>query len=93
MPSEIVDEKREKIVAIAAKNGLSNVRVFGSVARLDDTFESDIDLLVSPSPETSLLEISSFVLEIEHLTGRKVDVLSDRSVPPDSEIRREALTL
>jgi predicted nucleotidyltransferase len=88
-----VDERRETIIEIAAKNGLSNVRVFGSVARLDDTFDSDIDLLVTPSPETSLLEISAFLLEIEEITGRKVDVLSDRSVPPNSEILREALTL
>jgi predicted nucleotidyltransferase len=93
LPSEIVDEKRETIIEIAAKNGLSNVRVFGSVARLDDTFESDIDLLVTPSSETSLLELSAFLLAIEEITGREVDVLSDRSVPPESEILREALAL
>ena len=93
LPSEIVDEKRDKIIKIASKNGLSNVRVFGSVARLDDTFESDIDLLVTPSSETSLLEISAFLLEVEYITGREVDVLSDRAVPDDSEILREALTL
>ncbi|MEO9181054.1 MAG: helix-turn-helix domain-containing protein [Acidimicrobiales bacterium] len=93
LPSEIVDEKRETIIEIAAKNGLSNVRVFGSVARLDDTYESDIDLLVTPSSDTSLLEISAFLLEIEGITGREVDVLSDRTVPPDSEILKEALTL
>ena len=93
LPSEIVDEKRDQIIEIASKNGLSNVRVFGSVARLDDTFESDIDLLVTPSSETSLLEMSAFLLEIEDITGREVDVISDRAVPQDSEILREALTL
>jgi hypothetical protein len=93
LPSEIVDEKRDKIIEVAKRNGLSNVRVFGSVARLDDTFTSDIDLLVTPGPETSLLDLSGFLLEVEDLTGRDVDVVSDRTVSEDSEILREALTL
>ena len=93
MPSEIVDEKRDEIIVIASKNGLSNVRVFRSVARLDDNFDSDIDLLVTPSPETSVLELSAFILEVEEITGREVDDLSDRTVPLDSELLKEALTL
>jgi len=75
------------------ENGLSNVRVFGSVARLDDTIKSDIDLLVTPNEETSLTDLSSFLEEVETLTGFDVDVISDRAVPPDSEIRRDALAL
>jgi predicted nucleotidyltransferase len=93
LPSEVVDEKRGKIIEVAEKNGLSNVRVFGSVARLEDTFESDIDLLVTPSPETSLMDLSEFLLEVENITGRDVDVLSDRTVPQGSKIFMEALTL
>lgn len=93
LPSEVVDEKREKIIEVAEKNGLSNVRVFGSVARLEDTFESDIDLLVTPSPETSLLDLAEFLLEVENITGRDVDVLSDRSVQQGSKIFMEALSL
>ncbi|MCL5445609.1 MAG: helix-turn-helix domain-containing protein [Acidimicrobiales bacterium] len=93
LPSEIVDEKRDAIIEIASDNGLSNVRVFGSVARLDDTFTSDIDLLVTPGVTTSLLDLSGFRLEVEDLTGCEVDVVSDRTVPESSEILREALTL
>lgn len=93
LPSEIVDENRDAIISVAAENGLSNVRVFGSVARLDDTVESDIDLLVTPNEGTSLTDLSGFLEEVENITGFDVDVLSDRVVPPDSEIRREALAL
>ena len=39
-------QRRKKILATAAKHGASNVRVFGSVARGEDTPQSDIDLLV-----------------------------------------------
>ena len=93
LPSGIVAAKRDEIIAAASKNGLSNVRVFGSVARLEDNFDSDIDLLVTPSSETSVLELSAFLLEVEDLTGREVDVLPDRTVSLDSEILKEALTL
>ena len=93
LPSEIVDEQRDKIIKIAEENGLSNVRVFGSVARLEDTFVSDIDLLVTPGPHTSLLDISGFLLAVQDLTGREVDVISDRSVSQDSDILKEALAL
>lgn len=54
---------------------------------------SDIDLLVTPGPKTSLLDLSGFLLEVKDLTGRDVDVVSDRTVPEGSEILREALTL
>lgn len=93
VPSEIIDETREEVLKLAAQNGLGNVRVFGSVARLDDTFESDIDLLVTPSSETSVLDLSAFALQVEDLTGREVHVLSDRTVSSNSPILSEALTL
>ena len=69
------------------------MRAFGSAARLDDTYTSDIDLLVTPGPKTSLLDLSGFLLEVKDLTGRDVDVVSDRTVPEGSEILRDALTL
>jgi predicted nucleotidyltransferase len=93
LPSDVVDENRDEIIASAAKNGLSNVRVFGSVARLDDTVESDIDLLVTPNEETSLMDLSGFLEEVERLTGFDVNVLSDRTVSPDFAILQEALAL
>ena len=93
LPSEILDEKRGEILESAAANGLSNVRVFGSVARLEDTLTSDIDLLVTPGPTTSLLDLSGFLLEVEDITGCEVSVVSDRTVSEGSEILRDAWTL
>ncbi|MBC7084620.1 MAG: nucleotidyltransferase domain-containing protein, partial [Firmicutes bacterium] len=43
---ELLKEKREEILRIAAKHGARNVRVFGSVARGEADEESDIDFLV-----------------------------------------------
>ena len=43
---QLLKEKREDILAIAALHGAFNVRVFGSVARGEETEDSDIDLLI-----------------------------------------------
>ncbi len=45
-PSELLKLKRNEILALAAKAGARNVRVFGSAARGNDSEESDVDLLV-----------------------------------------------
>ena len=41
-----IERNREEILRIAARHGARNVRVFGSVARGEDRFDSDVDLLV-----------------------------------------------
>jgi predicted nucleotidyltransferase len=41
-----IEQNREEILRIAARHGARNVRVFGSVARGEDRFDSDVDLLV-----------------------------------------------
>ena len=43
---DLLKEKREEILSIAAKHGAYNIRVFRSVARGEETEESDIDFLV-----------------------------------------------
>jgi len=42
--AEIIDKQRNQILALAAKYGAFNVRVFGSVARGDADSKSDVDL-------------------------------------------------
>ncbi|MFY9782653.1 MAG: nucleotidyltransferase domain-containing protein, partial [Acidimicrobiales bacterium] len=72
---------------------LHNVRVFGSIARGEDTVKSDIDLLVTPGSKASLLDISAFLEGVREVTGFDVDVISDRAVSKDSELSREAMAL
>jgi predicted nucleotidyltransferase len=42
---ELLQEKKEEIIQIAAKHGAYNLRIFGSVARGEETETSDIDFL------------------------------------------------
>ena len=43
---QLLEEKREEILNLAAKHGAFNVRVFGSVVRGEETANSDIDFLI-----------------------------------------------
>ena len=77
---ELVKEKREDILKLAAKHGARNVRVFGSVARGEAGPESDIDLLVDMEPGRSLLDLGGLWSDLNELLGRKVDVVTEKSI-------------
>jgi hypothetical protein len=78
---DLIHENREKILEITANHGAFNVRLFGSVARGEETEDSDIDFLI----DYDLEKISSWfpvglVYDLEDLLGRKVDVVSTKSL-------------
>jgi predicted nucleotidyltransferase len=75
---QVLQERREEIVAIALKHGAFNVRIFGSVARGEETENSDIDFLI----DYDIKKISSWfpvrlIRDLEGLLGRKVDVVTE----------------
>lgn len=70
-------EKREDILAIAARHGARNVRVFGSVARDEAGAESDVDFLMDISAGGGLFEYIALIQDLEDLLGHRVDVGSD----------------
>lgn len=72
--------RRTEILATASRHGARNVRVFGSVARGDDTSASDIDLLVDFSPDRSLYDLVGLQLDIESLLGRRADIVTEASL-------------
>lgn len=92
-PAVMLDRRRDDVVAAAARNHLTNVRVFGSVARNEDTLTSDIDLLVTPASGALLFGLVGFADEVEAFLGYPVDVVSDLGTEPDSAIIREAQSL
>jgi len=80
-PSQAVNLHRNRIRQIALSHRVRDVRLFGSVARGEDTEESDVDLLVLPSDETTLMDIGSIRHELRQLLGVEVDVLTPGSLP------------
>jgi predicted nucleotidyltransferase len=81
LPSTALQIHREAIVRIALSHRVTNVRVFGSVVRGDDKEGSDLDLLVEPTRETTMLDIGAIRYELKKLLGISVDVLTPRALP------------
>lgn len=86
-PSEALAAHRDRVLAIAAAHGASNVRVFGSALTGVDRPDSDLDLLVDVPPGTSLLRIVGIQLAIEDALGVRVDLCTDRELHPDLKAR------
>nr|WP_315594090.1 nucleotidyltransferase family protein [uncultured Cupriavidus sp.] len=80
-PSLVLSDHREAIRRVVAAHRASNPRVFGSVVHGDDTEDSDLDLLIDPTPETTLLDIGAIRHELLKLLGVPVDVLTPRALP------------
>ena len=80
-PSTALHTHRDAIRAIALSHRVTNVRVFGSVVHGEDTEGSDLDILVEPTPETTLMDIAKIQLELGQLLGIPVDVLTPKGLP------------
>lgn len=80
-PSLALEIHRDSIREIALSHRVKNVRVFGSVLHGDDTEDSDLDLLVEPTAETTLMDIAKIQLEITQLLHITVDVLTPKALP------------
>ena len=80
-PSVALQARREAIRRIALSHRVTNVRVFGSVVHGDDTEGSDLDLLVEPTQETTMMDIGAIRYELKQLLGIPVDVLSPSALP------------
>lgn len=78
---QLLTEKREQIIAIAAKHGANNVRIFGSVARREADEKSDIDLLIDYCSEhRSPWFPFRLIRELEELLGCKVDIVTEQGL-------------
>jgi len=92
---ELLHEKREEILALAAKHKAHNVRVFGSVVRGEDGPESDVDFLVEAGGETSPWFPGGLIIDLEDLMGREVDVVTEGALHwyIKDQVLREAVPL
>jgi predicted nucleotidyltransferase/DNA-binding XRE family transcriptional regulator len=86
---------RSALLAVAARHAADNLRVFGSVARGEDTAESDVDMVADFPLGIGLFELGAFELELSDILKVKVDL-----VPSDglrlrvrAEVDAEAIPL
>jgi len=86
---------RRAVIELAARRGARNVRVFGSVARGQDTAASDVDLLVDLDDGVSLIGLEGLRRELAELLRTEVDVVPASTLKSGTqeEILDEAITL
>lgn len=80
-PSEALNSHRDDIRRVVQQNRTLNPRVFGSVLHGNDEEGSDLDLLVDPTPDTSLMDIARIQSSLQKLLGVSVDVLTPKALP------------
>lgn len=77
---QIQEQYRSAIMNSARQHGIEDIRVFGSVARAENTGNSDVDILVNIAPGYSLLDFVAFKQDIEKLLQHEVDVLTENGL-------------
>lgn len=88
-------QKKVDILTIAQKYGAKNLRIFGSVARGQESELSDIDILLEMDAQQGLLEQIAFAQALEDLLGCKVDLAEEETLHPliKNRVMQEAIAL
>ncbi len=92
---ELLRRKRKAVRVALAKHNVSEARVFGSVARGEQTPTSDIDIAVRMPADTDLIDIAALGLDLESILGVPVDVVPFSSLRPGvaAEVERDGIAL
>jgi hypothetical protein len=92
---DLLRARRGRVLALAARHGATNVRVFGSKARGEADAASDTDLLVDLEPGRSLVDLGSLLVELEEELGRRVDIGTEAGLRGAlrERVRRDAAPL
>ncbi|NBW69315.1 MAG: nucleotidyltransferase [Betaproteobacteria bacterium] len=80
-PSQALQSHRDAIRSVVLAHRALNPRVFGSVLFGQDTENSDLDILIDPTPNTTLMDIAAIQVELENLLHVSVDVLTPNTLP------------
>ena len=94
-PSDALRENRETIRNIVRSHRALNPRVFGSTADGSDKDGSDLDLLIDPTPDTTLMDVAAIQVALESLLGVPVDVVTPKALPDSfrDEVIAQAIPL
>jgi hypothetical protein len=72
----------QRLAALCEKHDVRVLKLFGSAARGEDRFDSDIDLIVEFDGRKSLFDLIELESALQELFGRPVDLLTERSISP-----------
>jgi len=71
---------KKELLDIASKRGASNIRIFGSVSRQEETADSDVDFLVTLEQDRSLVDLVGLQQDLSAYLLRNVDVIPEDGI-------------
>jgi len=77
-----LEKMSSRVIPVLKRYDVKRAAFFGSFVRGEQKGDSDIDILVEFEGEKSLLDLAGLKIELEEILGRKVDVLTYRSLHP-----------
>lgn len=89
-PSMALKKHRKEVMEILGAYCALNPRIFGSVAKGEDSENSDLDLLIDVRPHTTLFDIVGLQIELEKALAVKVDIVTTGGI--HKRIRDEVLS-
>jgi len=94
-PEVLVEAAGPVLRSVAEDAGYRRLAVFGSVARGEARFDSDIDLVVEAPEGTSSFGFIRFKRVLEQVLGREIDLVDYGGLRPrlDDDVRRDAVLL
>ena len=92
---DLLQARRTDVLEVAQRHGVTSIMVFGSVARGEESAESDIDLLVTIGPKVSSWFPAGLILELEQLLGRHINIVTESGLNPllREQVLNEAVAL
>ena len=70
------------LAELCERHDIGRLRVFGSVARGEESETSDVDLSADFTRRKSLLDLGRLEREFSERLGRKVDLFTERALSP-----------
>lgn len=80
-PSIALETHRTTIRSVVLRHRACKARVFGSVLYGNDQEDSDLDILIDPTPETTMFDMGAIRHELLQLLDVHVDVLTSNALP------------
>ncbi|MBX3063720.1 MAG: nucleotidyltransferase domain-containing protein [Anaerolineae bacterium] len=93
--AEIIGDKRDDILRLAAQHKAYNVRVFGSVARGEARPDSDVDFVVNFQSDARLGNMLELWDSLKELLGREIDIVEEVALKGRFlvNVKRDAIAL
>ena len=73
---------KTKIIKILKQDNIKKAGIFGSYAEGKQKKNSDIDILIQPTKDMSLLDLSGLKIKLRIALGKKVDLVSYNYIHP-----------